>query len=208
MDILNPSAACVLFVMSSLNCGQPTAQTAAKASAGRPVVGNWESYIAEAALRFALPEDWIKRVLQEESGGHTTLNGKPIVSPKGAMGLMQVMPDTWHDMQGLLDLGPDPFDPHDNILAGAGYLRQMRDLFGDTGAFAAYNAGPKRYSEFLSGARPLPKETRNYVDAIGVNAKADTLFVPLGPAISAAPSKRNSSPQANSLFVALSSASK
>ena len=53
------------------------------------------------------------------------LGGRPIVSRAGAIGLMQLMPGTWRDMQKMLGLGDDPNDPHDNILAGAAYLRLM-----------------------------------------------------------------------------------
>ena len=79
------------------------------------------------------------------------------------MGLMQLMPGTWSDMRVALGLGDDPFDPHDNILAGAFYLRLLYDRFGYPGLFAAYHAGPARYAAALSGQRPLPLETRRYL---------------------------------------------
>lgn len=60
------------------------------------------------------------------------------------------------------DLGNDPYDPHDNILAGTAYLRELRDRYGAPGLFAAYNAGPARYDERLAG-RPLPVETEAYL---------------------------------------------
>ncbi|MGY3146482.1 hypothetical protein ACVWYQ_003481 [Bradyrhizobium sp. USDA 3397] len=60
-------------------------------------------------------------------------------------------------------LGLDPFDPHDNIMAGTAYLREMLDRLGSEGFLAAYNAGPKRYEEHLVTARPLPHETQVYV---------------------------------------------
>ena len=59
-------------------------------------------------------------------------------------------------------LGGNPYDPRDNILAGAAYLREMHDRYGSPGFLAAYNAGPGRYEEYLAG-RPLPAETRAYV---------------------------------------------
>jgi membrane-bound lytic murein transglycosylase B len=100
-----------------------------------------------------------------ESGGRALIDGRPVVSRAGAMGLMQLMPGTWRDMRALLGLGPDPFDPHDNILAGAAYLRLMYDRFGYPGLFAAYNAGPGQYRASLGGGRRLPAETRAYVAA-------------------------------------------
>ena len=48
-------------------------------------------------------------------------------SPKGAMGLMQIMPETWAELRSRYGLGNDPYDPHDNILAGTAYLRELRD---------------------------------------------------------------------------------
>lgn len=77
-----------------------------------------------------MPAAWIERVMQAESGGRTVLNGRPIISRAGAMGLMQVMPGTWAEIRSALGLGSDPFDPRDNILAGTFYLRRMFDRFG------------------------------------------------------------------------------
>ena len=85
------------------------------------------------------------------------------ISPKGAMGLMQLMPDTWAGLRIRHGLGRDPYDPHDNILAGAAYLREMHDLYGSPGFLAAYNAGPGRYEDYRDLGRPLPVETIAYV---------------------------------------------
>lgn len=84
------------------------------------------------------------------------------ISSAGAMGLMQVMPATWAELRVRHRLGGNPYDPRDNILAGAAYLREMHDRYGSPGFLAAYNAGPGRYEEYLAG-RPLPAETRAYV---------------------------------------------
>ena len=82
------------------------------------------------------------------------------------MGLMQLMPATWADMRHTYHLGADPDDPHDNILAGAAYLRLMYDRFGYPGLFAAYNAGPIRYANALATGRRLPDETLAYLAAV------------------------------------------
>ncbi|MGY4447703.1 hypothetical protein ACVWZR_002363 [Bradyrhizobium sp. i1.3.1] len=74
-----------------------------------------------------------------------------------------IMPATWLELSVRHDLGIDPFDPHDNIMAGAAYLREMLDRFGSAGFLAAYNAGPKRYEEHLATGRALPDETRIYI---------------------------------------------
>ncbi len=115
-------------------------------------------YIAEAARRFGVPAAWIRAVMDAESAGDVRA-----VSSKGAMGLMQIMPDTWSELRMRYGFGRDPFDPRDNILAGAAYLREMHDRYGSPGFLAAYNAGPQRYDEYLAGVRALPAETRAYV---------------------------------------------
>jgi hypothetical protein len=93
-----------------------------------------------------------------ESGGNADA-----VSPKGAMGLMQLMPATYADMRLRYGLGDDPMQPHDNIIAGAAYLREMLDCYGMPGFLAAYNAGPAQYDAHLATGIPLPAETRAYV---------------------------------------------
>jgi soluble lytic murein transglycosylase-like protein len=116
------------------------------------------SYVTEAEKRFSIPASWIYAVMRVESQGV-----RHAISPKGAMGLMQLMPKTWHDLQARYHLGTDPFEPHDNILAGAAYLREMHDRYGSPGDLAAYNAGPERYEDYRDHRRPLPPETRAYV---------------------------------------------
>lgn len=117
------------------------------------------AYIAEASLRFGIPADWIRAVLAVESAGNIGA-----ISSVGAMGLMQVMPETWAELRLRHRLGNDPFDPRDNILAGTAYLREMFDRYGEIGAMlAAYNAGPGRMDAFLLSDQVLPAETRAYV---------------------------------------------
>src|SRR3546814_986649 len=69
------------------------------ADAARPAhacdLQRWQPPIAEAARRYALPDNWLRAVMRAESAGCTELDGRPITSPAGAMGLMQVMPVTW-----------------------------------------------------------------------------------------------------------------
>lgn len=126
-------------------------------------VHRWEAEISEASARFNIPEEWIRRTMKAESGGRTEVMGAPIVSRTGAMGLMQLMPGTWLEMRSAYRLGSDPFDPHDNIIAGVAYLKAMYDRFGYPGLFAAYNAGPQRFARALDGRAELPPETRRYV---------------------------------------------
>jgi len=129
-------------------------------------VAQWRPYIAEASVRFGISESWIERVMRAESGGRTSLGGRPITSHAGAMGLMQLMPGTWADLRARLGLGTNPHDPRDNIIAGTAYLRMMYDRFGYPGMFAAYNAGPGRYAAYLSGRSRLPRETVVYLQTV------------------------------------------
>lgn len=118
----------------------------------------YAAFVTEAFHQFAIPEHWIRTVIEVESGWNTRA-----VSPRGALGLMQIMPDTWVELSVRYQLGIDPFDPRDNILAGTAYLREMLDRFGLEGFLAAYNAGPRRYLEHLTTGKPLPEETQTYV---------------------------------------------
>ena len=79
---------------------------------------------------------------------------------------MQLMPGTWPVLRIRYHLGNDPFDPHDNILGGTAYLRELFDRFGTPGFLAAYNAGPKRFEDYRAGLRPLPDETRQYLSTL------------------------------------------
>jgi soluble lytic murein transglycosylase-like protein len=120
----------------------------------------WAGEVREAAQRVGLSEPLIRAVLRAESGGDPRA-----LSRTGAMGLMQLMPATWSDLRRELGLGADPFQPADNLLAGATYLRRLYDRYGLPGALAAYNAGPGRFEAYLNG-RPLPLETRRYVASL------------------------------------------
>jgi hypothetical protein len=128
----------------------------------------WGPYIAEASTKFDVPERWIREVMRVESGGHEFAStGVLITSPVGAMGLMQLMPETYDEVRARYNIGDDAFDPHNNILAGTAYLREMYDAFGSPGFLAAYNGGPARLDDYLTKNRPLPAETRRYVAMIG-----------------------------------------
>lgn len=120
------------------------------------------AHIAEASRRFGIPPTWIVAVMRAESAGDVRA-----MSSAGAIGLMQVMPETWAELRLRYRLGRNPYDARDNILAGTAYLREMWDRYGDVAAMlAAYNAGPARYDEHRTKGRPLPAETRAYVAAL------------------------------------------
>ena len=110
--------------------------------------------VEEAAAENSLPVEFFARVIWHESRFNALA-----VSPKGAEGIAQFMPRTasWHGLA-------DPFDPIEALRHSAGYLRELRDQFGNLGlAAAAYNAGPGRVSAWLANHRALPGETRSYV---------------------------------------------
>lgn len=143
---------------------RPAAAFAQDMAAERPTASHpYASHVAEAVQWFGIPEAWIWAVMRVESNGDARA-----VSPAGAMGLMQIMPATWANLHARYRLGSDPFDVRDNIMAGAGYLRQLHDRYGNaTAMLAAYNAGPGRYDDHLSRGRPLPSETRAYLAKLG-----------------------------------------
>ena len=139
----------------------------------------YAAQVTEASQRFGIPTTWIMAVMRAESAGDLRA-----VSSAGAMGLMQVMPDTWAGLRIRHGLGRDPYDPRDNILAGTAYLREMWDRYGNVAAMlAAYNAGPARYDEYRLADRPLPAETRAYVAALAPVLLGER---PSGTAITAA----------------------
>ncbi len=128
----------------------------------------WGPYVREAAARYRVPGRWVRAVMHQESGGE-----QQATSPVGAMGLMQVMPTTYEELRVRHQLGDDPYDPHNNILAGTAYIREMYDRFGAPGFLAAYNAGPDRVDKYLAGRANLPDETVNYLAAITPNLGTD-----------------------------------
>jgi soluble lytic murein transglycosylase-like protein len=157
----------IVLAVAALSCGIAVAQSATIARTS--TVDPHAAHIAEASRRFGIPERWIRAVLRAESAGDVRA-----ISSASAMGLMQVMPETWAELRVRHRLGRNPFDPHDNILAGTAYLREMRDRYGDVAAMlAAYNAGPARYDEHRATGRPLPAETRAYVASLAPALRGD-----------------------------------
>lgn len=131
------------------------------------LLNRWDADIAAASKRFHIPRNWIRAVMARESGGRTMLaEGLPMVSNAGALGLMQVLPETYGEMRVQYGLGADPFNSHDNIMAGAAYLHWLRGRYGYPAMFAAYNAGPGRLEEHLAKGTKLPAETRAYIGAV------------------------------------------
>ncbi len=124
----------------------------------RPVSADraYDDIINEAAVTYALDPNLIRAVMRAESAFNPM-----VVSPAGAQGLMQLMPALAEEM-GVTD----PFDPRQNIMAGAKYLRWLLDL--NRGniplTLAGYNAGPTLVSKYKRV--PPFKETQRYVKRI------------------------------------------
>jgi hypothetical protein len=113
--------------------------------------------IVQAALNNGLPPHFFIRLLYQESNFRSAA-----ISPAGALGVAQFMPETANDRN--LD---NPFDPVQAIPASARLLRDLYQKFGNLGlAAAAYNAGPKRVMDVRNSGGQLPLETQNYVKAI------------------------------------------
>ena len=133
----------------------------------KQLLARWDPLIAAASLRFHVSQAWIRAVMRMESGGRTMLaEGKQITSTAGAMGIMQVMPQTYATMRALYGLGDDPYDPSDNVLAGTAYLRILYQAYGYPAMFAAYNDGPAMLEANRRGTHPWPAETVAYVAGI------------------------------------------
>jgi hypothetical protein len=131
------------------------------------LMNRWQPQIAEASQKFQLPAAWIRAVIRMESGGRTmSSENRPITSPVGAVGLMQLMPGTYEEMRQQHKLGADPFNPRDNIMAGAAYLHWLHKKYGFPAMFVAYNDGPGNLEAKRSKGRALPAETQNYVAKI------------------------------------------
>lgn len=129
----------------------------------RPVLSryNYDAVIDSTARRFNVDPHLVRAVIKTES------NFDPrAVSQKGAMGLMQLMPETARDMEI-----QNPFDPMENIFAGTRYLRKLFDQFdGDLGlALAAYNAGPTLVAK--TGGIPMITETIEYIKKVLITYK-------------------------------------
>ena len=170
-----------IAIAASISCGEARAQpkriqrTSAVQRVARDAFdAPFSAFVTEASQRFGVPAAWIRAVMRAESFGAVRA-----ISPKGAMGLMQIMPATWAGLRQRYRLGANPYDAHDNIIAGAAYLRELHDRYGAPGFLAAYNAGPARWEYHLATGRPLPLETQAYLarlaPVVGGSAPGDAV---------------------------------
>jgi hypothetical protein len=133
----------------------PDQPTQAQVISPAPVTGQYAPLINAAAQQYGISPALVEAVMWQES----RYNHRA-VSSAGAIGLMQLMPGTAHN------LGVNPHDPWQNVFGGAAYLRKQLDLFNNNVPFAlaAYNAGPG--AVIKHGGVPPYAETRNYVSVI------------------------------------------
>jgi hypothetical protein len=164
LSLLLPGMPCAL-AQAEAQPDQAPAAPAPAAPATPPSPGSRDSIclmIESAARANDLPVDYFARVIWQESRFQPDVVGPPTRSGQRAQGIAQFMPGTAAERRLL-----DPFDPVEALPKSAEFLAELRNQFGNLGlAAAAYNAGPQRLRDFMTGTRPLPAETRNYVLAI------------------------------------------
>jgi soluble lytic murein transglycosylase-like protein len=146
----DPSARTYLVFGSDASGYRATKPASARAA-------QYESLIADSAAANALNPDFVRAVIQAESAFNPRAR-----SPKGAMGLMQLMPETAAEYRVV-----NAYDPGENIRAGVAYLKSLMTRYDDNVslALAAYNAGPGAVDKYGRAVPPY-KETRNYVNRI------------------------------------------
>jgi soluble lytic murein transglycosylase-like protein len=130
-----------------------------------PSSPRFDDIVVAHAQRHSLRPELVRAVIQVESGYNPRAT-----SPKGAMGLMQLMPATAREL-GVRD----PYDPEENIRGGTAYLRQLLDRYegNEELALAAYNAGAGAVDKYGQRVPPY-RETRDYVRKVGLKAGADS----------------------------------
>lgn len=138
--------------------GAPSYRTTKESAAGN--AERFEALVREHAERQSLRPELVRAVIQVESGFNPGAT-----SPKGAMGLMQLMPQTAREL-GVANA----YDPDENIRGGTTYLRQLLNKYGQEDlALAAYNAGPGAVDKYNRTIPPY-RETQNYVARVGSKA--------------------------------------
>ncbi|HWP46179.1 MAG TPA: lytic transglycosylase domain-containing protein [Candidatus Limnocylindrales bacterium] len=142
---------------SMIQLSKPPSTGPIRSDESRSIPSPYKEHIEEMAQKYKINPDLVKAIIKVESN----YNPKA-VSPKGAQGLMQLMPETAKRF-GV----NDPFDPHENIAGGIKYLRFLWDLFGGDLklVLAGYNAGEQRVVQYGNNVPPIT-ETQNYVQKV------------------------------------------
>src|SRR5687767_5658795 len=164
LGLLSPSVHAVAEETTWLSVEEPpTARKKAADNMREIVAREAMCLMIESAARYSkLPLEFFARVIWEESRFKPDAVGPVTRGGQRAQGIAQCMHATAVERRVL-----DPFDPVQALPKAAEFLDELRNQFGNLGlAAAAYNAGPRRVEEWLSGSAPMPRETRNYVAAI------------------------------------------
>jgi Transglycosylase SLT domain len=166
-----------LAILPMFGCNGADAESAVpRPFIAHPAYLPFTAFVAEAAQRFGIPAAWIYAAMRAES-----FDDVRATLPRGAVGLMRIMPETWAELRRRYQLSAQPYDAHDIIMAGAAYLRDLHDRYGIPGFLAAYNAGAARWEDHLATGRPLLLETRAYllrlVPMVGGQAGDDTIVL-------------------------------
>jgi soluble lytic murein transglycosylase-like protein len=153
---LDPGARTYAIPGTTMRSTRPLASTRVRS--------RYEPYVLEHSERYGVRPDLVRAVIQIESGFNARAR-----SPKGAMGLMQLMPGTAQEL-GV----QNPYDPSENIRGGTAYLRQLLDRYegNEELALAAYNAGAGAVEKYGRVVPPY-RETRDYVKKVGSVAGAE-----------------------------------
>lgn len=140
----------------------PSRPTLGGAYTGAALAPDVDALIVKYSQEYGVDPNIARAVAMQESGGR-----QDVVSPSGAIGTFQLMPDT------AKELGVDPHDLDQNIRGGIQYLKQMHDRYGGNWdrALYAYNWGPGNMDVYLQtgkglDGRPMPSETLNYVPGV------------------------------------------
>jgi hypothetical protein len=152
----------ITAIQAQVEAGLKTEQRGAgRAGDIRRLSADYDSIIERESAKHGIDPDLIRALIYQESSFN-----RLATSPKGAMGLMQLMPGTAQEM-GVADA----FDAAQNIAGGVAYLAKQIEKFGTTVGLAAYNAGPGAVQRY-GGTVPPFRETRDYVDIVEASARA------------------------------------
>jgi hypothetical protein len=157
---LTPFSAAMLIQPAAVGSAARLAgRSAASATMPGRIVGvrAYTTLVQRIARRYSIEWKLVMAIIASESGGDPSA-----VSPAGAVGLMQLMPET------ATDLGVDPWDPEQNVDGAVRYLSMLLSTFGSVDlTLIAYNAGPGFAQRYREGAVELGAETREFLIRVG-----------------------------------------
>lgn len=141
---------------------QPAPELVARYAPPGPRDDPWGPFVRASAAEFAVPEPLVYAVMMAESRGCQWLNGHPMRSLAGEIGLMQIPPPIYELIRNRIGGGADPYLPRDNIRAGTYSLSIMARQFGLPDGLAAYQFGPTELAAAHVAGRGPPAATQDY----------------------------------------------